>query len=155
MKVKSENGSMTIYVSVVLLTMLLILTALFLTSNSVRESQIQTIIKIKEAYEADNSRAPEIYEKVVSDLEEKYVYEENFDAEQTYATNRTEYTINNGIITLTNTGSDPQLHMYYVTSFSPLEYRYVDVRYRVTANVSSTVMEFFMIENPRKSNILS
>ena len=47
MKVKSENGSMTIYVSVVLLTMLLILTALFLTSNSVRESQIQTIIKIK------------------------------------------------------------------------------------------------------------
>ena len=61
MKFKEEKGSMAVYTLVVLLSMLLILTALFLTSSSVRKSQIETVIKIKQTYEADNSKAAEIY----------------------------------------------------------------------------------------------
>ena len=64
MKFKEEKGSMAVYTLVVLLSMLLILTALFLTSSSVRKSQIETVIKIKQTYEADNSKAAEIYASI-------------------------------------------------------------------------------------------
>lgn len=61
-KVKSAKGSMAVYVSIVLLSMILVLTAIFLISNSVRKNQINTVIKVKETYEADNDKADEIYE---------------------------------------------------------------------------------------------
>ena len=61
MNLKNNKGSIAVYVSIVLITMLLILSTIFLTSNSVRKSQLATAIKIKEAYEKDNSRADEIY----------------------------------------------------------------------------------------------
>ena len=63
-KIGEEKGSMAVYVSVVLISMLLILTAVLLISNSVRKSQLETIIGIKQTYEADNSRADEIYKKL-------------------------------------------------------------------------------------------
>ena len=61
-KVKSAKGSMAVYVSIVLLSMILVLTAIFLISNSVRKNQINTVIKVKETYEADNDKAGKIYE---------------------------------------------------------------------------------------------
>lgn len=61
---KRENGSMAVYTSVVLLTMLIIITAIFITSNMARATQLQTAIKVKESYEKDNNKAGEIYEKL-------------------------------------------------------------------------------------------
>ena len=64
-KIKSENGSMAVYTITVFLSMLLILTAVFLILNSVRKNQINTVIKVKETYESDNSKAGEIYNNLV------------------------------------------------------------------------------------------
>lgn len=61
---KRENGSMAVYTSVVLLTMLIIITAIFITSNMARATQLQTAIKVKESYEKDNIKAGEIYAKL-------------------------------------------------------------------------------------------
>ena len=144
-KIKQEKGSMAVYVSIVLLSMLFILMAVFITSNSVMKSQIESAVGIKQSYEADNSRAAEIYDSVTDELASKYIFVQNFDALPTYSTNTTTYTVSNSVITLTATGNDPQVHMYNVTSFSPLTYRYIEVRYRTN---SSSMMEFFMIENP-------
>lgn len=69
MKIKDEKGSMAVYVSVVLLSMLLILSALFLISNVVRRSQIETAIKVKETYEADNDRVEEIYNEITKNTD--------------------------------------------------------------------------------------
>ena len=60
-KIKQEKGSMAVYVSIVLLSMLFILMALFITSNAVMKSQIETTVGIKQSYEADNSRVADIY----------------------------------------------------------------------------------------------
>ena len=70
-KVKSEKGSMAVYVSIVLLSMILVLTAIFLISNSVRKNQINTVIKVKETYEADNDKADKLYGEVVDKLKDK------------------------------------------------------------------------------------
>ena len=55
-KLRENNGSMAVYTSVVLLSMLLILTAVFFTSSAIRKSGLTTIMKVKESYEADNKR---------------------------------------------------------------------------------------------------
>lgn len=60
-KLKSSRGSMAVYVTIVILSMLIILLALFFTSNSVRRNQLITVMKLKQAYESDNGRADEIY----------------------------------------------------------------------------------------------
>ena len=61
---KNENGSMAVYVTVVLLTMLLLITAVFFLSSSARKIQLQTAIQVKQTYEADNSKAAEIYDRL-------------------------------------------------------------------------------------------
>ena len=79
MNMKEEKGSMAVYVTIVLLSMLLILSAVFLTSNAIRKSQIETITKIKETYEADNDRADEIYETLIGNSEPtQKVFEYNY-----------------------------------------------------------------------------
>ena len=60
---RSEKGSMAVYVTVVLLTMLIFITAVFFLSTSARKSQLQTAIQVKKTYEADNSKAAEIYDR--------------------------------------------------------------------------------------------
>ena len=64
-KFKSSRGSMAAYVTIVVLCMLLILTALFFTSNAVRKNQLITAMQVKETYEADNDKAAEIYQEVI------------------------------------------------------------------------------------------
>lgn len=63
-KISSENGSMAVYVSVVLLSMLLILLAIFLMSNQLRKAQIETVLGIKHSYEDDIEKADEIYANI-------------------------------------------------------------------------------------------
>ena len=59
-KVKSEKGIMAIYVTVTLVTFIIILLAIFSGAVAVRKNQIKTLIKIKEVYEKDNDRKEEI-----------------------------------------------------------------------------------------------
>lgn len=66
MKIKDERGSMAVYVLIVLLSMLAMLMAVYLTSNAMRKSQLKTVIGIKEAYEADNNKAAEIYKSITN-----------------------------------------------------------------------------------------
>ena len=57
---------MAVYVTVVLLTMLLLITSVFFLSNSARKIQLQTSIKVKQAYESDNNRVSEIYDSITA-----------------------------------------------------------------------------------------
>ncbi len=66
MNLKNNKGSMAVYVSIVLITMLFILLAIFLISNAIRKSQLSTVVKVKESYEKDNNRADEIYEYLIN-----------------------------------------------------------------------------------------
>lgn len=74
MKIREEKGSMAVYAGVVLLSMLLVLSAVFLTSNAVRKSQIRTVIGVKESYESDNDRADEIYDSLANKEPEQKEY---------------------------------------------------------------------------------
>ena len=69
MNVKEEKGSMAVYVTIVLVSMLLILSTSFLIINELRKQQINTSLKVKEAYEKDLGRADIIYEKVNTPFE--------------------------------------------------------------------------------------
>ena len=140
---------MAVYVTVVLLTMLLLITAVFFTTSSSAKAQIKTAINIKQAYEAGNSRASDIYDKITGNQRPtiNYVYTQDFDNSISYGQNGTSYSVNNSIITLTSTAGDPFIHMNNVTSFNPQEYRYITVKYRTnSSNIQN--MDFFMIENP-------
>lgn len=145
LRFREENGSMAVYVSVVLLTMLIILTAVFFISNAVRRSEIQTVMQLKQSYEADNSRAAEIYDSLLKNQEAKYIFTEEFNSLPNYASVSTTWSVSNSILSLTASGNDPRVNMYSITSFDPQTYRYIEVRYKSDTN---TTMEFFMIENP-------
>lgn len=71
MKIKDEKGSMAVYVLIVLLSMLAVLMAVFFTSNAVRKSQLKTVMGIKQAYEADNDKAAEIYKSITMKNQEE------------------------------------------------------------------------------------
>ena len=64
-KVKSEKGIMAIYVTVTLVTFIIILLAIFSGAVTVRKNQIKTLIKIKEGYEKDNDRKEEIVSNLI------------------------------------------------------------------------------------------
>ena len=53
--------------------MLLMLTTVFLTSNSARMSQLKTVMGIKQAYEADNDKAAEIYNSITKKSKNKTI----------------------------------------------------------------------------------
>ncbi len=59
---------MAIYVTVTLVTMLLIAMAIFMVTVAKNKEQMQVSLKIKEAYEADNARAAEIYASLTGTL---------------------------------------------------------------------------------------
>ena len=145
MCIKNEKGSMAVYVSIVLLTMLLILMAIFFISNSTRKIQLISAMNVKTSYELDNARAADIYNSISVNIVNP-VYIEDFDTTLSYQMNSTSYTLSNGIITLTSSSTDSKIHMNNITSFNPNKYRYIEVRYRVIQG--SGFMEFFMIENP-------
>lgn len=63
-KVKSEKGIMAIYVTVTLVTFIIILLAIFSGAVAVRKNQIKTLMKIKEVYEKDNDKKEEISQEI-------------------------------------------------------------------------------------------
>lgn len=68
--IEKEKGSMAVYVTVVLLGFLIILTVVHSSSASLRKSQLETIIKIKEVYEANYNNIEEIYQDKLTDYEQ-------------------------------------------------------------------------------------
>ena len=64
-RIKKEKGSIAVYVSIVVLSMLFMLTAVFFTSSSKMKTQIETSMTVKQSYEVDNKRADEIYNSLV------------------------------------------------------------------------------------------
>lgn len=64
----SEKGSMAVYVSIVLLSFLIILTGIYASSMSVRKGQLKTVLGIKQSYEKDNENIEEIYQKQLKKL---------------------------------------------------------------------------------------
>ena len=141
-KMLEERGSIAVYVSVVLLSFLIILTGIYVSSISVRKWQLKTVIGIKKSYEKDNEKVEEIYQKQLS----KFIYEENFDKWNNYDVGGTTVISCNGILTLKSNSTDPMIHMNQVTSINPKEFRHMDIRYRTSS--AAERMEFFMIENP-------
>ena len=116
-RLKEEKGSMAVYVSVVLLSMLIILSAVLLTSNAARRSQLQTAMDLKQSYEADNSRAAEIYAELTSSStggendeetpkEPNYIYIEEFETLPSYAN-----------VSTTWTATVSYTHLWYETSY--------------------------------------
>ena len=85
------------------------------------------------------------YNKNKADYDLNSIYVEDFTSSKGYTMSNTTSSYSDGIITLKSSAYDPNIFMNYVTSFSPLEYRYIEVRYKSNLNVT---MEFFMIENP-------
>lgn len=152
MNLKSQRGSMAVYVTIVLLSMIFIFLTIFFISNSTQKIQLTTVMKIKQAYEMYNANADKIYRNLISKLENNYVYIDEFDENKTYQVYNTNYNINNGIITLESTAINPQLDMYNITSFSPLKYRYIDVKYKL--NVQDDYMGLVFEENPTDETYL-
>ena len=70
---RMEHGSMAVYVTIALLSMLILLSGIYLTSTSVRRNQILTAMKVKETYEIDNKNAGRIYYSLVG-VEQKPQY---------------------------------------------------------------------------------
>ncbi len=140
-KMKDESGSMAVYVAVALTGFLIILTAIYIKSTSVRNAQLTTITKIKESYEQGNNNIDETYQRIVDEM----VYFEDFNEVKNYGRTSTEEPVSvNGIITLKSTGMDPSFNMNDVTYFNPREYRYIDVKYR-TSSQAGTMQ--FVFEN--------
>jgi hypothetical protein len=51
---------------------------------------------------------------------------------------------NNGILNVTSTGTDAQFYMRSLGSFDPTVYKYINVRYRVTAGTAFQMQFFFL-----------
>ena len=64
-KILNNKGSMAVYVTIALLSMLILLSGIYLTSTSVRRNQVLTAMKVKETYEKDNKNAEKIYYSLV------------------------------------------------------------------------------------------
>ncbi len=58
-----ERGSIAVYVSIVLLSFLIILSGIYASSISVRKSQLKTALRIKQSYEVYNQNVENIYQR--------------------------------------------------------------------------------------------
>lgn len=68
-RIKQEKGSMAAYTAIVLVSMLFILLAVFLTSSSKRRNQLDSTRAIRESYEYDVGEVNKIYKDLVSKQE--------------------------------------------------------------------------------------
>lgn len=66
---KKQKGSIAVYVSIVLLSMVVVLSAMFMILTSTRKRQLTTAMKLKETYEADNKNASNIYKALLKKME--------------------------------------------------------------------------------------
>lgn len=69
-RIKQEKGSMAAYTAIVLVSMLFILLAVFLTSSSKRRNQLDSTRAIRESYEYDVGEVNKIYNGLISKQQE-------------------------------------------------------------------------------------
>ena len=60
-KILEERGSMAVYVTIVLLSFIIILSTIYTSASSLRRNQLRTAMKIKESYEMYNNSKSQIY----------------------------------------------------------------------------------------------
>ena len=77
-KLKRQNGSIAVYVSIVLLSMMIVLSAMLSILTLTRKNQLTTAMKLKETYELNNKNASYIYKMLLkgnesSDSEMNYI----------------------------------------------------------------------------------
>lgn len=69
-KLKEEKGSMAVYVTITLLSFLILLVGIYSSGTAVRKSQLTSSLKIKESYEQYNNNIEEIYQKQLKKIAE-------------------------------------------------------------------------------------
>lgn len=76
-KIKEENGSISVYVFIVLFSFLIVLTSFYVSASTARKSELATVLRIKQSYEQDNENVEEVYQrrlkltKAGTDMKEK------------------------------------------------------------------------------------
>ncbi len=86
-----------------------------------------------------------------SSIVQKWIHEENeIFREDFYEYNYNEQgtTINscsNSILDITAITTNPMIYMYNITEFNPMEYRYIEMKYRT---INNSNVKFYLIENP-------
>ena len=55
-KLIEEKASVSIYVFIVLFSFTIMLTSIYFSANSVRKTQLSTMMRIKQSYEIDNEK---------------------------------------------------------------------------------------------------
>lgn len=68
-KTREEKGSMVVYVTIVLLAFMIILSTIYMSITSTRKSELSTILKIKELYDADSKDIEKIYQNQLKKLQ--------------------------------------------------------------------------------------
>lgn len=63
-RLKNQKGIMTVYVTVMVLTFVIILTTIFSAAIATRKNELKTLIKIKEVYEQNNNKIQEIDQNI-------------------------------------------------------------------------------------------
>lgn len=61
-KLIEEKASVSIYVFIVLFSFTIMLTSIYFSANSVRKTQLSTMMRIKQSYEIDNENIEKIYQ---------------------------------------------------------------------------------------------
>ncbi len=80
-KLSRNNGSISIIVIVTVLVLTVILVSVLFVTLSQEKGQVQSNLKIKEIYEKDVNRVDEIYNEIVSYMEEQNALKENTQSE--------------------------------------------------------------------------
>ena len=70
-KLIEEKASVSIYVFIVLFSFTIMLTSIYFSANSVRKTQLSTMMRIKQSYEIDNENIEKIYQTQIEKKQAK------------------------------------------------------------------------------------
>lgn len=70
-KLIKEKASVSIYVFIVLFSFTIMLTSIYFSANSVRKTQLLTMMRIKQSYEIDNENIEKIYQTQLEKMQTK------------------------------------------------------------------------------------
>ena len=70
-KLIEEKASVSIYVFIVLFSFTIMITSIYFSANSVRKTQLSTMMRIKQSYEIDNENIEKIYQTQLEKMQAK------------------------------------------------------------------------------------
>lgn len=115
---KSEKGSMAVYVIVTILSFIMILTGIYTSTASIRRNQLKTLVKIKEVYEKAFETRSQLYEETLAnakqnvklaDLVGKSALDENITVKDCY---KNEITIPKDFVVVADTTTNDVTYSY-------------------------------------------